>query len=463
MKGSRRSRKSLRAGSRELDPRADAVEIFRRAVAAADPRQAVLDRVRVEGDHLTVDGTDGRVRIPIPPPGRGRVLVVGAGKASAPMADALEALLDDRVSGGLVCVKDGHTSPLRRVELREASHPIPDERGAEAAERILGLVTTAGEGDLILSVFSGGGSALLPLPAKGVPLQDIQLLTDQLLASGASIDEINTLRKHLSRVAGGRLGVAAHPAAVVNLVLSDVVGDRLDVIASGPFSPDPSTYAEALGILDRGGLLARVPCTVRSTLESGARGELPETPKPGDRSLERVTHAIVGSNCRSLEEAARKAREMGYRPLILSSFVQGEAREVAKVLAAVAKQCHASGDPIVPPACLLAGGETTVTLRGHGLGGRNQELALGLALELDGWPDIAGLSGGTDGTDGPTDAAGAVVTGATLSRARAKNLDARRSLAENDSYRFFDALGDLIRTGPTRTNVMDVQILLVAR
>jgi hydroxypyruvate reductase len=418
--------------------------------------------VAIKDESLTVDSVTGLVQVPLPRTDQGRIFVVGAGKGSAPMAQALEDLLGDRIAAGLVCVKDGHGAPTKRIEIREAAHPVPDQRGTEAAGRILEMVQGAGKNDLVLSAISGGGSALLTLPAAGVTLDDLRGLTNELLGCGASIDEINALRKHLSRVKGGRLARAAHPATVVNLMLSDVVGDRLDVIASGPFSADFSTFAEAREILDRYRILDRIPAPVREVIAAGVRGEIPETPKSGDPALVNVVHAVVGSNELSLKAAARRAEQLGYHSLMLSSLVEGEAREVARVLAAIAKQCRSSGFPVPPPACILAGGETTVSIQGTGLGGRNQELALALALALDGWPGIVGLSGGTDGNDGPTDAAGAVVGHDTVSRARSQGLDPRRFLADNDSYHFFDPLGDLIRTGPTRTNVMDVQVLLVA-
>jgi len=442
--------------------REQAVEIFLAGVTAADPRRAVRGYLVAEGDDLLVLTAAGTVRVGLPRPGAGRVIVLGAGKGSAPMARAVEEILGARVWGGAVCVKDGHGIPLERIEVLEAAHPVPDGRGVQAAERILGLAREAGPDDLVISVLSGGGSALLTLPAPGISLEDLRALTDLLLSCGASIGEINVLRKHLSQVKGGRLAVAAHPARVVNLVLSDVVGDRLDVIASGPFTGDPSTFAQAREILARYGLLARVPEAVLRVVEAGVRGEIPETPRGGDPILDGVVHAVVGSNRLSLQAAAGKARELGYRPLILSSQVQGEAREAARFLAAIAKEARCSGDPVPPPACLLAGGETTVVLKGQGKGGRNQELALALALELEGWPGVAGLSGGTDGTDGPTDAAGAVCDHTTVVRARARGLAPERYLEANDSYHFFDPLGDLVRTGPTRTNVMDIQVLLVA-
>ncbi len=443
------------------DLRADALAIFRAGVDASDPRRAVEAHVAFDGERLTVDSVQGRVDVSVPRPREGRVWVVGAGKGSAPLAQALEDLLGDRISGGLVCVKDEHGAPTKRIEIREASHPVPDPRGVEAASQILEMVRDATENDLVLSVLSGGGSALLTLPAEGVTLHDLQGLTNELLACGASIDEINTLRKHVSQVKGGRLAQAAHPAPVINLVLYDVVGDRLDVIVSGPFSADPTTFEEAKEILDRYGILEKVPAPVRTVIEAGVRGEVAETPKEGDSALKGVVQAIVGSNEQSVKSAAETDDQLGYRTLDLSSLVEGEARVVARVLAAIAKQCRLSGIPVPPPACILAGGETTVTLKGSGLGGRNQELALALSLELEGWPGIIGLSGGTDGTDGPTDAAGAVATADTAPNAQARGLDPRRYLAANDSYHFFEALGDLIKTGPTRTNVMDIQVLLV--
>ena len=444
-----------------MTPRDHALEIFGAAVAAAEPARAVHAHLALEGDTLVVTGVTGIDRVWLPEAGEGRVLVVGAGKGSAPMAHALEELLGERITGGLVCVKDGHGCPLQRIELREASHPVPDERGVAAGVEMVALVAGAGADDLVLAVLSGGGSALLAAPAAGVSLADLQELTAQLLSCGASIDEINTLRKHLSQVKGGRLAAAAHPAQVVNLVLSDVVGDRLDVIASGPFSADPSTFADAAAILDRYALRQLVPASVRQVIESGVAGAVAETPKPGAPELAAVTHAVVGCNRLSLESAAAKARSFGYRTLVLSSRVQGEAREVARVLAAVAMECQLTGAPVAPPACVLAGGETTVTLRGKGRGGRNQELALSLALELEGCEGVVGLSGGTDGTDGPTDAAGAVALPDTVSRGEQQGMNAYSFLQDNDSYSYFDAIGDLIRTGPTRTNVMDVQVLLV--
>ncbi len=435
--------------------RRDALSIFRAGLKAADPVQAVLRYVAREGDTLKVAGRRYRLG------NYDRILVLGAGKASAAMAKALERVLGRRISGGLVNVKYGHTAPLRRIELNECGHPVPDEAGVEGARRIAAMAAEAGERDLILCPISGGGSALMPLPAEPVTLDEKQETTRLLLACGATIHEINAVRKHISAIKGGQLSRLAWPAAVVALMLSDVIGDDLDVIASGPTAPDASTFADAIRILERYGILSRVPAAVRERLERGARGEIPETPKPGAPELARTQNVIVGSNRLAAEAALARARELGYRTLLLSTFVDGETREIARMHAAIAREIHASRRPVKPPACILSGGETTVTLKGRGLGGRNQEFVLAAALAIAGLPRTVALSAGTDGTDGPTDAAGAVADGRTVERARKMGLDAQARLDENDSYRFFEPLGDLVKTGPTNTNVMDLRVLLV--
>ena len=390
-----------------------------------------------------------------------RVLVVGAGKASARMCQAVEGVLGEWVDGGLVVVKTGHTVPTARVEVVEAAHPVPDARGLEAAERIVELVQGADESTLIVVLISGGGSALLPLPAEGITLEEKQRVTDLLLSVGADIGEMNTVRKHLSAVKGGWLARRAAPAAVLTLILSDVVGDRLDVIASGPTVPDRSSFADAIEVLRRHGVFDQVPPSVRQRFEAGARGELEETPKAGDPCFARCRHVLVGTNAAALEACCRAAEQQGFTPLLLSSVIEGESREIARMHAAIARECRRSGSPVAPPCCVVSGGETTVTIKGSGKGGRNQELALASAFDLDGLDGVALLSAGTDGTDGPTDATGAIAFGDTLARARAAGLDARRHLEDNDAYPFFDALGDLIKTGPTGTNVMDVHLVLV--
>lgn len=428
-----------------------ALRIFRAALQAADPRQAVLRHVRVEGD--TLIAARKRYRL-------GEYLnidVIGAGKASAKMALAVEELLGRRIRGGLVNVKYGHTARLRRIQLNECGHPVPDRNGEQGAARIARIASEAGPEDLIICLISGGASALLPLPAPPLTLAAKQQTTRLLLDCGANIHEMNCIRKHLSLLKGGQLARLAAPAALLTLILSDVIGDDLDVIGSGPTVPDRSTFADARAILEKYGIARKLPAAVRARLN----GDAPETPKPGDPIFTRVQNLIVGSNRLAVDAAARQARELGYRTLVLSTFIEGETRDVARVHAAIAKEIRATGRPVKPPACVISGGETTVTIHGKGLGGRNQEFALAAGLDIAGMKDVAIASIGTDGTDGPTDAAGAVADGSTVSRAGAAGLDAAAFLARNDSYRFFEPLGGLIRTGPTGTNVADVRIILV--
>lgn len=418
--------------------RQDALQIFDAALRASDPAAAVLKHLHVEGEFR-------------------RIFVVGAGKAGASMAQAVEQTLDARVAGGLINVKYGHTLPLKHIELHECGHPIPDASGLIGAERIAQIAREAAWGDLVICLISGGASALLPLPVQGVTLEDKQHLTRLLLACGANIHEMNCLRKHLSRVKGGQLARLASPARVLTLILSDVIGDNLDVIGSGPTVPDSSTFADAQAVLDKYGLWEQVPPAVATHLRRGEE----ETPKPGDPVFERVQNLIVGSNRLAVDAAAMEARALGYRSLILSTLIQGETREVAHMHAAIALEASASGHPVEPPACIISGGETTVTLRGDGLGGRNQEFALAAAIDINGSPNITVLSAGTDGTDGPTDAAGAVVDGDTVRSAANIGLSAADHLARNDSYRFFAGGGGLIKTGPTNTNVADVCLMLI--
>ena len=432
----------------------DATAIFLAGVAAVEPRRAVRAHLRRRGGVFEAGGR--RLEL-----GRGgRVWVVGAGKAAAPMAAAVERIFGARVAGGLVVTKYGHGEPLRRVELREAGHPVPDQAGVEASRDLAAVLRAVRAGDLVVCVISGGGSALLPSPVEGVALAEKQEVTRLLLGCGATIDEINAVRKHLSVLKGGGLARLAGPASLLTLILSDVVGDPLDVIASGPTVPDPTTFATALEVLDRHHLTGRVPASIRSRLEAGARAEVAETPKPGDPAFARAVTVMVGTNALAISAAAARARALGYRPLVLSTTVTGETREVAAVHAAMARELAASGRPARRPACLLSGGETTVTLRGAGKGGRNQEFALAAALGMAGLPRVAVLSAGTDGNDGPTDAAGAYADGDTVARARAAGLDPAAALEANDAYPFFEALGDLVITGPTRTNVMDLRMIL---
>lgn len=440
---------------------ADLLPIFRDAVAATDPRPAVVRAFALEDGWLRVG--DFRCELAAVT----RIVVVGAGKAGAAMAAGVEDVLGTRIACGLVVVKSGHGGLPGLIEQIEAGHPLPDARGELAACRILELVRTAGAGNLVVCLLSGGASALLAAPAPGISLEDKVLTTDLLLASGADIAEINTVRKHLSAVKGGQLAAAARPARLVSLVLSDVINDRLDVIASGPTYPDGSTFSDAREVLGRRGLLHRVPAAVRTRLERGALGLIPETPKPGDPLFDGVGHCIIGSNRIALDAAAASARARGYETRVHPEAVQGEAREAARRLAGAVRKVAQELPPDSPPVCLLSGGETTVTLAGPGKGGRNQEFALAFALEIEGLGGVALLSAGTDGTDGPTDAAGAFVDGGTAGLARGVGLDPAASLQENDSYRFFAELGRraggpaLLVTGPTGTNVMDIQVVVV--
>lgn len=425
--------------------RRHALRVFRAALDAADPREAILRRMRRYNLRRFQN-----------------VYVIGAGKAGAGMAAALERAPGLRITGGLVNVKYGHTARLRHVELCECGHPVPDENGLAGAKRIAEIARQAGARDLLLCVISGGASALMPLPAEGISLADKQATTEALLACGADIRELNTIRKHLSAIKGGQLARLAWPATVITLALSDVIGDDLDVIGSGPTVPDCSTFAQALAIVRRHGQVERVPSTVRQRLERGAAGEIEETPRSGDPAFARVRNVIVGSNRSALDAAARTARALRYRTLVLSTMVEGETRDVARVHAAIAREIRASGHPVKPPACIVSGGETTVTLcDGHGLGGRNQEFVLAAASDIAGMENVVVLSAGTDGTDGPTDAAGAIADGRTAARASEKGWSAADALARNDSYHFFGPLGDLVRTGPTGTNVMDVHVVIV--
>jgi glycerate 2-kinase len=437
--------------------RRDALAIFTAALRAADAGEAVRRHFSVRGGVLRAG--DARIDLSV----FDRIFVVGAGKAAASMALAVESVLGvSRLSGGVVSVKHGHTKPgIARIQLRESGHPLPDREGVQAARQIEMLLRETNARDLVIVVISGGASALLPAPAAPVTLRDKQRTTELLLRAGADIFELNAVRKHLSSLKGGRLAALAYPATVVSLLLSDVIGDPLDVIGSGPTAPDPSTYGDALRSIAKYSLTRKVPAVVLQHLEQGARGNLPETPKPGDPLFKNVHNVVVGSNRQALAAAAEKAKSLGYRPLLLSSTMCGETREVAGVHAEVVREILSSGNPAKPPICLLSGGETTVTVTGEGRGGRNQEFALAAAIQLSGASRWLVLSAGTDGTDGPTDAAGAFADGATVARASAAGSSPEQQLLENDSYTVFQSIKDLVKTGPTGTNVMDIHLFLV--
>ncbi|HOP36337.1 MAG TPA: glycerate kinase, partial [Syntrophales bacterium] len=398
------------------DPRKDALAIFQEGLKAADPFAAVERTLQVKEDRITVAERSydaGRYR---------RILVIGGGKAASPMARALEHRFGSRIAKGLVVTKYGHDMPLETVQVREAAHPVPDEAGERGARDILSLLEDVTEEDLVFCLLSGGGSALLPLPAPGITLPEKQATTRELLASGATIHEINAIRKHLSAIKGGGLAKAVWPGTLVSLILSDVIGDDLDTIASGPTVPDRSTFRECLEILDKYNLKERVPESVLARFRRGTRGDEAETPKAGDPVFEKTQAVIVGSAGMSLTAAREEARRRGYNTLVLSSMIEGETRDVARVHAAVGKEILKTGQPVSRPGCVISGGETTVTLRGKGLGGRNTEFVLAAAMEISGLPQIVVFSAGTDGTDGPTDAAGAVADGKTLARAEEQGL-----------------------------------------
>ena len=434
--------------------------IFSKAVSSVDPARRMKDMIRIEKDRLLIKTEEDSEKV-FHLDAFKKIFLIGTGKASASMAQAIEKIFGDRITKGVIAAKYGHVLPLQRTEIIEAGHPIPDQKGFGGAKKIQSLLKESGPGDLVIFLLSGGGSALLPLPAEGITLEEKQQVTQFLLDCGADIKEINTIRKHISQIKGGWLTRWAFPSTVIGLILSDVVGDPLDVIGSGPTVADISTFEEAWDILTKYDLIERIPPSIRNHLLRGKEGKVEETPKPGEKTFEKVHNYLIGSNLLALRAAEKEASSLGLNTLILSSSIVGDTREAARFHAAIAKEVISTGNPIPRPACIISGGETTVTVKGHGLGGRNQEFALAGALEISGLEKVVLLSGGTDGTDGPTDASGALADHTTVSRARAAGLDPKAHLENNDAYPFFQRLGDLLITGPTHTNVMDVRILLV--
>jgi glycerate 2-kinase len=434
--------------------------IFLKALTAVDSYRILKDRIRIEKDHLLIrieENSEKNFDLNA----FEKIFLIGAGKASNPMAQAIEEILGDRLSKGVITTKYGHLLPLKKIKIVEAGHPIPDQKGYEGAKKILNLLQESGPRDLVIFLLSGGGSALLPYPAGSIELREKQEVTQLLLDCGADIKEINTIRKHISQIKGGWLAKWAYPSFVIGFILSDVVGDQLEVIGSGPTVPDPSTFEEAWEILKKYDLLNEIAPSIQRHLLFGKAGKVEETPKPGEVIFEKVYNSLIGSNILALHAAEKEASFLGFNTLILSSSIVGETREAARFHTAIAKEAISSGNPIPRPACILSGGETTVTIKGNGLGGRNQEFALAGALEISGIEKIVLLSGGTDGTDGPTDATGAVADHTTVQRAKSMGLDPKAHLKNNDAYPFFKKLGDLLITGLTHTNVMDVRIMLV--
>ena len=452
-----------------MSRREDAREIFLSGVGRVDPKKLLDYALSLKGDSLSVRHAGGSFLYELSD--YRHIVVAGMGKASAVLAAGLEGVLGDRIDEGFVVTKAISGIRCARIRLAEAGHPIPDERSARAGGEILALAEkvrryeAAGEKTLVIVLISGGGSALLASPAPGLSLADKAELTRLLLASGATIQEMNSVRKHLSALKGGRLAEAFAPASLLSLILSDVIGDDLDAIASGPTVPDASSWDSAYRVLLDRGLWEAAPPPVRRVFRDGLSGLSPDTPKPGDPVFKGVRTLLVGNNMLALESARETARGLGYNTLLLSSRVAGEAREVSRFFLSIAGDLAQYGIPVARPACVLTGGETTVTLRGKGIGGRNQEMALALLASLDlslpGHDSLLFLSAGTDGNDGPTDAAGAFASAELLSKAREKGLDPRAYLADNDSYTFFSEIDGLLRTGPTGTNVCDMQILLL--
>lgn len=432
--------------------RSDAEAIFNAAVTAVDAANAVGRYVRVSGTVLEV------AKRSFPLTDFQNIYILGAGKAAVPMAQAMETLLGERLGGGVVVTKYGQGRRLRQIRVVEAAHPIPDHAGEEGARLIAAIAQQATAHDLLFFLISGGGSALLPSPVDGLTLADKQTVTRSLLRSGATIQEINILRRHLSQLKGGKLARLAFPAQVVTLIVSDVVGDTVEDIASGPTAPDPSRYADCWEIIGRYRLQDSIPAAARAILDRGIRGEIAETVKAGDVVFTKVHNVIIASNRHATEAARLHGESLGYRVTVLSNAIEGESREVAKRQAAAFKNAFTVS--LAEPICFISGGETTVTVRGDGVGGRNQEYALAAAIELAGASGVVALCAGTDGIDGPTDAAGAIVDGATVSRGQLQGYDAAAFLARNDAYHFLQATSDLLITGPTDTNVMDLHLML---
>lgn len=434
----------------------DAWDIFLAGLQAVDPVFAVKRTLKLSDSTLDIQGKVYDLNK------FDRIIVIGAGKAGSSMSRGLEEIIGDRITFGHVNIKYGHFDKVSKIYMQEAGHPSPDQSGYDGAKTIFNILKESNEKDFIFFLLSGGGSSLMPLPANGISLTAKQQTTNFLLSCGATIQEINTIRKHISMLKGGRLANIAYPSTLVSLIISDVIGDPLDSIASGPTVPDPTTYADCLTILKKYNIVNKIPEKVLSHINRGAKGLEQETPKSDEIIFEKVQNVIIANNTKAFKEAKKKSIELGYNPLILSTMIEGETKEVAKVHAGIAKEINKSNNPVKRPACILSGGETTVTLHGNGLGGRNQEFALAAAIDIAGMHNIIVFSGATDGTDGPLNPAGAVADGSTVDRATKLEMNPSDYLANNDSYRFFLKLGDLITTGPTNTNVMDIRIVIVA-
>ncbi len=435
--------------------RTDSYRIFKAAYEAVDAYYATKSQLRRSGSTFKVDGREYDLR------NFDNIIVVGAGKAVGSMAKAVEDMLADKNIGGRINVKYGHTERLERITQVEAGHPYEDENGVLGTRKIINLLEKAGENDLVINLISGGASSLLSTPAAGLTLDDKTAMVKLLFEAGANIEEINILRKHTSAIKGGRFVKFAYPAKVISLILSDVLGDDLSSIGSGPTVPDPSTFLDALSILKKYNIKHLVPEIIVEHLNKGLRGENLDAPKRGDKIYDKVQNVIVASIKRAIEKAKEEADFMNYKVYLLSDEIHGDVREVAQEFTKIIRTKEFRKLPIKRPACILAGGEPTIKIKGEGKGGRNTELALLMAIELEGQDKVEFLSCGTDGTDGLTDAAGAIVDESTIRLAKKKKLKADEYLRNSDSYTFFDKVGGLVKTGPTKTNVNDIQILLL--
>ncbi len=435
--------------------RALALKSLESALNAADPKQIIKSKLSLKNSILKVNG------YPFDLKKFKNIYVVGGGKASGLMAEVLEQILGKHVTNGLVNIPHGSKHKTEIIKLHEASHPIPDGAGVEGTRRMLEIAEQAKEDDLIICLISGGGSSLMPLPRGEISIADKRKITEDLLKCGATINEINTVRKHISNFKGGWLAKKAYPAIILNLILSDVVGDPLDFIASGPTVPDSTTFSDAIKVLKKYGLWDKAPASIRKVLSDGEKALIPETPKADDEVFKKAYNVVVGNNRSASLAACEHLKSAGLNTLLLTSTIEGEARHVGVMLASIAREVFMSGHPVPKPASIIAGGETTVTVTGKGLGGRNQEIALAAALKLGSMDGVVVASLSTDGVDGPTDAAGAIIDGKTLTRAAKMKLNPEEFLTENNSYNFFSRLGDLIFTGPTGTNVNDVSVIVV--
>ncbi len=429
--------------------------ILSEAISAVDPSACIYRAVNKDGRDIVINNRSYDLSR------YDHIYAIAFGKAAISMSKAIEDILGDSLTDGIAVTKHGFGGSLLKMKVYESGHPMPDDHSVAAGKTVHSFLERTGERDLIFFLISGGGSALITLPRKGVTITDIVKLTDSLMRAGATIDDLNTVRKHLCSIKGGGLAKMAYPSQSVSLILSDVVGDPLDVIASGPTVPDTSTFSEFNEIVERYDL--KLSPAVSGLLEDGLEGVIEETPKLGATVFERTSHYLVGNNALALQEAQKKASELGYNTMVLSSSIIGEAREVAKVFASIAREERLRGTPLPLPACILAGGETTVTMKGKGLGGRCQEMALSFGIEVSDLEGVLLLAAGTDGNDGTTDHAGAFADGDTVQRGKNLQIDARHELYDNNSYIFFKETGDLIATGPTGTNVMDIYMVLIDR